>query len=134
MLCNILFWVFTVCQRMQKGVTRIQWFNLYIIHYILYISYVALGISEFRFISGPDLLFVIYPLGLSRLPSPAVWSFLFFLMVFTLGIDSQVIHRILRGRIQRVWNPWKITNISGYLAILVRIPWILTKPLSQHSM
>ena len=53
--------------------------------------------KSFEFISGPDLLFVIYPLGLSRLPSPAVWSFLFFLMVFTLGIDSQVIHRILMG-------------------------------------
>lgn len=41
-------------------------------------------------VSGPDLLFVIYPLGLANLPSPAVWAFLFFLMVFTLGLDSQV--------------------------------------------
>ena len=30
--------------------------------------------------------------------------------------------------------PWKITEIKGVLAILVQIPWKITKPPSQHSM
>ena len=47
-------------------------------------------IKECLYYTGPELVFVIYPQGLSTLPSPAMWSFLYFLMVFTLGLDSQV--------------------------------------------
>ncbi|CAL1546239.1 unnamed protein product [Lymnaea stagnalis] len=38
---------------------------------------------------GPGLIFVAYPEAISRLPVPHVWSVMFFMMIFTVGIDSQ---------------------------------------------
>ena len=38
--------------------------------------------------NGPGLMFIAYIRGISQLPESAIWSCLFFLMVFTLGLDS----------------------------------------------
>ncbi|XP_046542476.1 sodium- and chloride-dependent glycine transporter 1-like [Haliotis rubra] len=39
--------------------------------------------------SGPGLGFVAYPQALSLLPVPQLWSFLFFLLLITIGLDTQ---------------------------------------------
>jgi len=42
------------------------------------------------FLVGPGLIFVAYPEGIARMPFPPIWAFLFFFMLMSLGMSSQV--------------------------------------------
>lgn len=41
-------------------------------------------------ISGPELTFIVYPAALQLMPFGNLWAALFFLVLITLGIDTQV--------------------------------------------
>jgi SNF family Na+-dependent transporter len=53
-------------------------------------------------ILGTSLIFVAYPEAISRMPLPWLWSFLFFCMLFLLGVASQF--GMAEGRRKRINN------------------------------
>lgn len=61
-----------------------------IFSYLGYLStYMGLPVDEVAK-SGPSLTFVVYPFAVTKMPVSPLWAILFFVMLITLGVDSEV--------------------------------------------
>ena len=84
-------------------------------------------------VGGTGLAFVAYPDLVTRLPGAPFWSFLFFAMLFTLGLDSQfaIVETILTGILDFKPNlRSKKTYIVGIVCIL---GFLFGLPLTQQA-
>ncbi|XP_033646292.1 sodium- and chloride-dependent glycine transporter 1-like [Asterias rubens] len=85
--------------------------------------------------AGPGLAFVAYPEAVSRIFVPQLWSFLFFFMLLTVGIDSQFVtletlitafidelESKFPGKVRR-WKSWIILLVCT-LMFLVGLPFV----------
>jgi SNF family Na+-dependent transporter len=58
--------------------------------YLGHVSFISKVAIDDLPLKGTDLAFITYPSALTLLPYPNLWSIVFFIMLITLGIDSQV--------------------------------------------
>lgn len=62
-----------------------------IFSYLGYLStYMGLPVDEVAK-SGPSLTFVVYPFAVTKMPVSPLWAILFFVMLITLGVDSEFV-------------------------------------------
>lgn len=54
---------------------------------------------------GPGLAFIAYPEGIKQMPASPFWAFLFFFMLFNLGLDSQFVGVETCTTVMADWKP-----------------------------
>ncbi|KAL1470138.1 hypothetical protein MTO96_024607, partial [Rhipicephalus appendiculatus] len=79
---------------------------------------------------GPGLAFVAYPEALTRLPVPQLWSVLFFLMLFILGLDSEfaILETFVTSLCDQIpylrKHKWQFTMAMGAVCFLLGLPMV----------
>ncbi|XP_074652897.1 sodium- and chloride-dependent glycine transporter 1-like [Tubulanus polymorphus] len=69
--------------------------------------------------SGPGLAFIVFPMAISKIPGAAIWSGLFFIMLITVGLDTQFV--IMETLITALTDKYKILGKRKSLFILVTV-------------
>ena len=57
---------------------------------------------------GPGLGFVAYPEGIAQMPATSVWAVMFFFMLFTIELGSQVSHVTLYNALPRMYVQYTV--------------------------
>ncbi|XP_060075552.1 sodium- and chloride-dependent glycine transporter 2-like [Ylistrum balloti] len=74
---------------------------------------------------GPGIAFMIFPEAISTLPVPQLWSALFFFTLFTVGLDSRIVHlQVINGAMADVYPDIFRSNLkltSAAVCILTTI-------------
>ena len=65
--------------------------------YIGYLAYITHQEVKDVVSSGSGLAFIVFPFAVTKLAGAPFWSIIFFVMMLTLGLDSQVIEPTLSG-------------------------------------
>jgi len=83
--------------------------------------------------SGPGLVFIVYPEGLTQMPAPPVWAILFFFMLITLGFSSlfsmvECFFSSVTDEFPSVLRRSRATNIA-FRAISIIIFYAITIPM-----
>ncbi|XP_063824362.1 sodium- and chloride-dependent glycine transporter 1-like [Ostrinia nubilalis] len=77
---------------------------------------------------GPGLAFIVYPEALLQMPIPQMWSILFFIMLFILGIGCQFAGiEAINTAIVDQWphlrkNYWRVTAFTCFCCFILGIP------------
>ncbi|XP_069117798.1 sodium- and chloride-dependent GABA transporter 1-like [Argopecten irradians] len=80
---------------------------------------------------GPGIAFMIFPEAISTLPLPQLWSALFFFTLFTVGLDSRIVHlQVVNGALADVYpevfrSKLKLTSaVICTLTTIIGIPYV----------
>ncbi|XP_021366417.1 sodium- and chloride-dependent glycine transporter 1-like isoform X2 [Mizuhopecten yessoensis] len=80
---------------------------------------------------GPGIAFMIFPEAISTLPIPQLWSALFFFTLFTVGLDSRIVHlQVVNGALADVYphvfrSKVKMTSAAVcILTTIIGIPYV----------
>ncbi|XP_069121809.1 sodium- and chloride-dependent glycine transporter 1-like isoform X1 [Argopecten irradians] len=80
---------------------------------------------------GPGVAFIVYPEALATLKFPQLWSAIFFLVLFTVGLDSQVVHIQLlyiglTDSWPKIFGRNKLLTVAGIISVSTLIGIIFT--------
>ncbi|KAG1710471.1 Sodium- and chloride-dependent glycine transporter 1 [Nymphon striatum] len=106
----------------------------FVIFSVLGFMSVQLGVAVEDVVKdGPGLAFIAYPDAISRMPISPLWAILFFLMLFTLGLDSQfaIVENLLTAVMDEVPKSRKYKSLVVFIICVLGM--ILGLPLTTNG-
>ena len=83
--------------------------------------------------SGPGLMFIAYPEAIAKMPLPHLWAVLFFIMLITVGLDTQVLLSHTFTNIERKKENRTQLEVKQRSTIVIHVARICYKLLPNSS-